>query len=126
MLVLVTHHLETSSNITSLCLLARTATHQGCASCGPEKQHSFDGVRCGEEGEETRVSVGEEQFLDMRLSDSLHQTFVFGSSCVHTRAQVVWDRGISSERKRFDVIAPSSSRGCKKVHSLFSSRRQSR
>ena len=64
--------------------------------------------------------MGEEQFLAMQVSDSLHQTFVFGSSRVHARAGG-GDRGISSERKRFDVIAPSSSRGCKKVHSLFSS-----
>ena len=69
--------------------------------------------------------MGEEQFLAMQVSDSLHQTFVFGSSRVHARAGG-GDRGISSERKRFDVIAPSSSRGCKKVHSLFSSRRQGR
>ena len=51
---------------------------------------------------------------------------LFSGNHVYTRVQVVGDRGISSERKRFDVIAPSSSRGCKKVHSLFSSRRRSR
>ena len=83
---------------TSLCLLARTAAHCWGAGCRPEKQHSDcvcvrdDTLVCvmmrREEEEEERVwcvvvgfvSVSEEQFLAMVLSDSLHQTIVLESS----------------------------------------------
>ena len=56
----VDHHFVRGdvANITSLCLLARTTAHQCCASCGPEKQHSFGVVRCGEEGEEGACQCG--------------------------------------------------------------------
>ena len=85
---------------TSLCLLARTAAHQCSASCGPEKQHSFggEGFRNGARA----VSVGEEQFLAMQLSDSLHQTFVFGSSCVLVRA---WERVAGSARSERGLMS---------------------
>ena len=93
----VDHHLSARVRVgsavisTSLCLLARTAAHCWGAGCRPEKQHSECVCVCVMRGEEEEwvcclglvagfVSVSEEQFLAMVLSDSLHQTIVLESS----------------------------------------------
>ena len=80
------------------------------------------------------VSVSEEQFLAMVLSDSLHQTIVlessFGVVVVVGGGIVRWQAegglrsgGCASARSERGLMSSRAAlAGCKKVHSLFSSR----